>query len=111
HTDSNLVSNSDTNPEDTGISSNESLSGDNISANLNSNTEHSNKTSDTDHSITDNDLSQSNKNLVLSEKTSAGFGIIFAEDVHYKNGKHVTQGSTGNFQTHLELLNLPKLLM
>ncbi|CAG8833484.1 24053_t:CDS:2, partial [Gigaspora margarita] len=44
--------NSDMNSENTSISSNKSLSGDNISMNLNSNTEHSNKPSDIDHSIT-----------------------------------------------------------
>ncbi|CAG8854238.1 34057_t:CDS:1, partial [Gigaspora margarita] len=71
HTNSNLVSNSNTNPEDTGISSDESLSGDNISANLNSNTEHSNKTSDTDHSTTDSDSELSNKKSSTKRKNSS----------------------------------------
>ncbi|CAG8745156.1 11831_t:CDS:1, partial [Gigaspora rosea] len=71
HTDSNLVSNSDTNPEDTGISSDESLSGDNVSANLNSNTEYSNKTSDTDHSITNSNSELSNKKSSTKRKNSS----------------------------------------
>ncbi|CAG8665933.1 27472_t:CDS:2, partial [Racocetra persica] len=54
HIDSNTLSNSNTNPEDNDTSD-ESLSGDNISVN---NTDDSNKTNDTDHS---NNLNCSNK--------------------------------------------------
>ncbi|CAG8787506.1 39786_t:CDS:2 [Gigaspora margarita] len=90
HTDSNLVSNSDTNSKNTGISSDESLSEDNISTNLNSNTEYSNKTSNIDHSITDSDSELSNKK----------------SNIYHENGKHV--GSTGNFQTHLNTHGITK---
>ncbi|CAG8808501.1 13079_t:CDS:2, partial [Gigaspora margarita] len=49
-TDPNTISNSDTNPEDNNTSSDKSLSGDNISTDLNSITDHSNEASNTDHS-------------------------------------------------------------
>ncbi|CAG8843820.1 10956_t:CDS:1, partial [Gigaspora margarita] len=44
HTDSNAISNSDTNSEHNDTSSDESLSGDNISADLNMITDYSNET-------------------------------------------------------------------
>ncbi|CAG8761535.1 18374_t:CDS:2, partial [Dentiscutata erythropus] len=107
HINSNTLSNSDTNPEDNDTSD-ESLSGDNIDAN---NTDDSNETSDTDHS---NNPNYSNKNLILKhKKTPAGFGNIFAKDVYHKNGKYMeilvkTQGSIGNFQTHLNVYRITK---
>ncbi|CAG8808997.1 14217_t:CDS:1, partial [Dentiscutata erythropus] len=61
HTDSNAMSNSDTSPECNDTSSDESLSKDNISADLNIITNHSDKTSDTDHSNKNNNLNCSNK--------------------------------------------------
>ncbi|CAG8839210.1 28332_t:CDS:1, partial [Gigaspora margarita] len=77
HTDSNLVSNSDTNSKDTGISSDESLSENNISANLNSNTEHSNKTSNTNYSIADSDSELSNKKSSNKRKNSSWVWLYF----------------------------------
>ncbi|CAG8695636.1 2099_t:CDS:2 [Cetraspora pellucida] len=61
HTDSNTISNSDTNLECNDTSSDESLSEDNISTDLNMITDYSNETSDTDHSNKNNIPNYSNK--------------------------------------------------
>ncbi|CAG8611779.1 9986_t:CDS:2, partial [Scutellospora calospora] len=85
YTDSNAISNSDTSPEYNDTSSDELLSEDNISADLNIITDHSDKTSDTDHSNKNNNPNLLIKNLLVK-----------------------TQGSTSNFQTYLNTHKITK---
>ncbi|CAG8713241.1 13859_t:CDS:2 [Cetraspora pellucida] len=61
HTDSNAISNSDTNPKHNDTFSNELLNRNNISMNLDIITDHSNETSDIDHSNKNNNPNCSNK--------------------------------------------------
>ncbi|CAG8678406.1 40131_t:CDS:2 [Gigaspora margarita] len=96
HTNSNAISNSDTNLECNNTSSDESLSGDNISANLDMITDHSNETSDTDHSNKNNNPNCFNKKPSTKtklQKTLVGFG---------------NSGFNYNFQTHLNTHGITK---
>ncbi|CAG8828165.1 1150_t:CDS:2, partial [Gigaspora margarita] len=101
-TDPNTISNSDTNPKDNNTSSDESLSGDNISTDLNSITDHPNEASDTDHS---------NKSSAKTKlrKNSSWVWHKKAPNGQRECGQLVkTQGSTSNFQTHLNSHRITK---
>ncbi|CAG8646504.1 16824_t:CDS:2, partial [Cetraspora pellucida] len=72
HTDSNAISNSDTSPECNNTSSDELLSKDNISADLNIITDHSDKTNNTDHSNKNNNPNHSNKKSAPNGQQECG---------------------------------------
>ncbi|CAG8539954.1 37605_t:CDS:2 [Gigaspora margarita] len=92
HTDSNAISNSDTNPKHNDTSSDKLLSRDNISADLDIITDYLNETSDTDHSNKNN-----NPNYKKVPNGKWEYGQLVK-----------TQGSTGNFQTHLNTHGITK---
>ncbi|CAG8674326.1 11472_t:CDS:2, partial [Gigaspora margarita] len=124
-TDPNTISNSDTNPEDNNTSSDKSLSGDNINTDLNSITDHSNETSNTDHSNKNSAKTKLRKNSSWvwqyfcrrhpsqKWKTRENCTVIVkskkAPNGQQECGQLVkTQGSTGNFQTHLNAHGITK---
>ncbi|CAG8753110.1 23074_t:CDS:2, partial [Gigaspora rosea] len=116
-------------------SSDESLSGDNISADLDMITDYSNETSDTDHSNKNNNPNRSNKKPSTKTKLRKNSSWIWqyfrrrrpsrkwktrrnctviVKDKKVPNGQREygqlvkTQGSTGNFQAHLNTHGITK---
>ncbi|CAG8821451.1 23429_t:CDS:2, partial [Dentiscutata erythropus] len=129
------MSNSDTSPECNDTSSNESLSEDNISVDLNIITDYSDKTSDTDHFNKNNNPNRSNKKPGNKPKLrknpswvwqyfrrrrpsrkwkTCGNCTVIVKSKKAPNGQREcgqlvkTQGLTGNFQTYLNTHGITK---